>query len=424
MASTGLSSSAPSEGAAVSDADVVVGIACYDNAAMIGALVRSVSEGLRPCGRPSCIVVADGGSTDRTVELAREAVAGTTSVVSATYARPVVDPLAMPYHGLPGRPDAIRVVLQAAVERHATACVFLDASLTSLTPQWMPRLLEPVLAEQYDYVSPYYVRHPYEGALTKSIVYPMFRALYGVRLRQPAAGEFACSMQAAEYLLDQEFWDGEGAQTGIDLWVASALVTGRYRVCEAALGARTHVSRAETPDTSTTLAQVIGPLFSDLEARVDTWQRIRSSAPVPSFGDPIAAEPTSPEIHVEQMVEAFRLGYKALGDLWAWIMQPRIILQLKKLAEMPIERFRVSDELWAQIVYDFALAHRLHSMPRDHLLGALTPLYLGWLAAFILDLGASGLAEADRRVDRLCVMFETKKPHLIAGWRWPERFRA
>jgi len=33
-------------------------------------------------------------------------------------------------------------------------------------------------------------------------------------------------------------------------------------------------------------------------------------------------------------------------------------------------------------------------------------------------------ADADARVERLCLAFETKTPYLIAGWRWPDRFRA
>jgi len=61
-------------------------------------------------------------------------------------------------------------------------------------------------------------------------------------------------------------------------------------------------------------------------------------------------------------------------------------------------------------------------MPRDHLLGALAPLYLGWLAAFVMK--TRDAAEVEARVEQLCLVFEAKKPYLIAGWRWPERFRA
>ena len=75
-------------------------------------------------------------------------------------------------------------------------------------------------------------------------------------------------------------------------------------------------------------------------------------------------------------------------------------------------------------MYDFALGHHLKTMPRDHLLGALVPLYLGWLASFMLEPGTDDPAAAEQRIDRLGMAFETQKPYLISRWRWPERFRS
>ena len=103
---------------------------------------------------------------------------------------------------------------------------------------WIERLIAPVLTDGFDYVSPYYVRHVNEGAITKGIVYPMFRALYGVRLRQPAASEFGCSGRLVTHYLEQDFWDIEQATVGIDLWLAVAAVVGEFRICEAVLGTR------------------------------------------------------------------------------------------------------------------------------------------------------------------------------------------
>jgi glucosylglycerate synthase len=69
------------------------------------------------------------------------------------------------------------------------------------------------------------------------------------------------------------------------------------------------------------------------------------------------------------------------------------------------------------------MGHRLRVIARDHLLRSLTPMYLAWLASFILQLRHSGVAEAEARMERLALAFETEKPYLISQWRWPERFR-
>ena len=47
-------------------------------------------------------------------------------------------------------------------------------------------------------------------------------------------------------------------------------------------------------------------------------------------------------------------------------------------------RLRFSDDLWARVIYDFALGHHYAVVHRDHLLRSLTPLYLGRTAAYVL----------------------------------------
>ena len=136
-------------------------------------------------------VLADAGSTDGTREVVREMV-GRSSLVEVDYERGGnFDEL--PYHGYPGRAAALRAILQTAQRVNAKGCAVIDANLQTVEPNWIERLIAPVLTDGFDYVSPYYVRHVNEGAITRGIVYPTFRALYGVRLRQPVASEFGCS---------------------------------------------------------------------------------------------------------------------------------------------------------------------------------------------------------------------------------------
>jgi len=78
--------------------------------------------------------------------------------------------------------------------------------------------------------------------------------------------------------------------------------------------------------------------------------------------------------------------------------------------------------LWAQVVYDFALGHRLRTINRDHLLRAMTPLYLGWLASYALEMQNATVRAAEQRLEQLCRAFEATKPYLVSRWRWPDSF--
>ena len=81
------------------------------------------------------------------------------------------------------------------------------------------------------------------------------------------------------------------------------------------------------------------------------------------------------------MIASFQLGYRNLQEVWSLVLSPATILELKRLTRAAAEQFRMPDELWVRVIYDFALAHRLRVMSRDHLLRSLTPLYLAWVAS-------------------------------------------
>ena len=136
-------------------------------------------------------------------------------MVAVEYSRQAADLAAFPFHGLPGRADAIRAVLAAAHEREAKACAMLDAGLLSVTVR-LDLAARGAGARRATSTtsSPYYLRHPYEGAISKSIVAPVLRALYGARVRQPAAGEFGCSSRLVQHYLGQSFWPSIRRRSG------------------------------------------------------------------------------------------------------------------------------------------------------------------------------------------------------------------
>jgi hypothetical protein len=372
--------------------------------------------------RRTHILVADGGSTDGTPERIREAVSADGNLVALSYRVQPGDVLTVPYHGLPGRARALRVILQEAHVRHARACLVIDAHTTAVAPEWIARLANPIIEEGIDFIVPNHRRHPFEGALVHGAVYPMCRALYGARLRSPMGTEFGCSPRFIESVVASPIWESDSGQLGIDLWMAATAVSSGLHVAQATFGPKLTEERPDL-DLSTTIAQVFGFLFSDMERRVQVWHRIRGSRPVAGSAEAPDAAPSEPHVDIERLVESFRLGYRELQGVWAEVLPPLATLQWRRLAGTRLEAFRVEDALWARTLYDFAMGHRLRVIARDHLLRSLAPLYLAWLASFILELRHAAADAAEERIERLCLAFEAEKPYLISMWRWPERFR-
>lgn len=424
MLSTGSSSNS-----AVSDTTsgaVVVGLVTYQNEATVGSVAAAARDGLTAhfAHIPTRIVLVDAGSTDGTVVRAREALGNAANFVEVAAPLATADFLEVPYHGIPGKARALHSVLARARDLSARACVVIDGGVRTVTPDWIAALARPVVDGECDFVSPFYLRHSFEGALTKGIVYPLVRALYAVRLRQPAAAEFACTGELADHFLHEDLWDRSGSQSGIDIWLATAAASGDFRLAEAALGVRAHDSRGEDAlDLSATIVQVVGALFVDLERRAGLWQRQRRPAPVRQFGAVPASPPEHSPVDAQRLIDTFRLGFRELRDMWTSVLPPRTIVDLKKLLECPIDGFRLDDELWARVVYDFAVGFHLRTVAREHLLRSLVPLYSCWLGSYLGQVRAAGPAAADLRVEALAEAFERQKPYLMGRWRWPERLR-
>jgi hypothetical protein len=404
---------------------VVAGLLAYQDAETVGGVAAAIREGLAAhfAARSTRIVLADAGSNDGTVARARDALDGA-DIVEAPVGRSTADLLDVPYHGVPGKARAIHAVLTAARDVDARACILFDGGVRTMSPDWVGSLAMPVLERDLDFVSAFYERHRLDGTLTKGIVYPVVRALYGVRLRQPATAEFACSPRFMHHVLREDLWNHAGSQVGIDLWLATAAASGGFRLGEAEVGLRLRGSRGEEGlDLAATIAQVVGALFTDVERRAAVWQRPRTLASVDHAPRMHRSEPAAAVVDAERLIETFRLGYRELRDIWASVLPPRTILDLKRLLAQPGAQFQMDDELWARIVYDFALGARLRVVAREHLLRSLVPLYCGWLASYVFRVRDAHPEAVEARIEATAAAFESQKNYLIARWRWPERRR-
>ena len=77
-----------------------------------------------------------------------------------------------------------------------------------MEPDWLQRLVRPVYNDNFDLVSPIYRRQKFEGVLMRNLLYPMTRAIYGYRVREPYASEFALSGRLATDFLTTRSVEG------------------------------------------------------------------------------------------------------------------------------------------------------------------------------------------------------------------------
>ncbi len=317
---------------------------------------------------------------------------------------------------------AYQSVFAAGEKLGSRACCILASRLESETGRSAYRLAEPLLNGELDLVVPRYARHRFEGLLNSSIVAPLMRALYGKRLSNPMGPDFGVSRRLVQRLVGRER-TGRGAANGLHplASLTPLALCENLHVAELHLGTRSYPPPDWT-NTASLVAEILGPVFLDIERNAACWQRMRVSAAVPAIGEPVSVQSDTASLDTSRLVESFALANRELQEIWSLILPPSTLVELRKLSRLRSEEFQMPDDVWVRIVYDFALAHRLRPINRDHLLKSMTPLYLGWVASYAHDLERDNAVPPDQRLERLAGAFEAGKPYFVSRWRWPDRF--
>ncbi len=403
----------------IGSADIVVGIPSFNNARTIGHVVRAAQAGLAKYfpDHKAVIVNSDGGSTDGTMDVTRNTSLGDLDAILLHHRITSASKIVFPYSGIPGKGSAFRSIFEIASALGAKACAVIDSDLRSITPEWLELLLKPVLTEGFDYVSPLYHRHKFDGTITNSIVYPLTRALYGKRIRQPIGGDFGFSGKVAEFYLSQDVWESDVARFGVDIWMTTTAIANGFKVAQSFLGAKIHDPKDPGADLSNMLYQVVSATFGLMETYADIWAPVKGSEAVPSFGFEytVGLEPLN--VDTSRMLKVFREGVRNLGEIWLDVLGPGDFGEIERLGTLDDAEFYFPPSLWMRTIYDYALAYHKRTLPIEHLIKSMTPLYVGKTASFILSARDMGQDEAEAEIEKLCVEFENGKDYLAAHWK-------
>ncbi|MGA2888095.1 MAG: hypothetical protein ABSE51_08585 [Terracidiphilus sp.] len=304
-------------------------------------------------------------------------------------------------------------------EQQVRAILMLGPGANSLKPQALRELAVAALSRSIDLVIPHYTLPPHAGLINSAILYPLTRALFATRTRFPLTIDLGLSMRMVEHLATVGKRFVAANQVDALLWPVSEATVAGFAVDEVEVGTR-DVPQPSDPDINTILALVTGSLFADIEAKAAFWQRPRRLPPAHRQASKTAL--TDGTADVPRMVEAFRLANSNLQEIWSLVLSPNSLLALKRISVLDAAVFRMPENLWARIIFDFVIAYRLRTINRGHLLGALIPLYLSWVASH-LNVTASGTS-SERHIEAVAAAFEADKPYMVARWRWPDRFNS
>jgi hypothetical protein len=433
-------------------ADIMVGIPSFKNALTIGYVVRAAQAGLVqyfPDLNP-VVVNSDAGSPDGTGRVVVETeppeyieqillVRPTSKLKRVSLTYPEID-------GVGGKGAALRTIFEIADALHVQALVVVDSDLRSIVPEWIELLAGPILKGGYDFVAPLYARYKYDGTITNTVTYPLTRALYGHRIRQPIGGDFGVSGDLVRHYLELDDWTSDISKFGIDIWMTTSALAGGFAVCQTRLGAKIHDPKDPGSDLGPMFRQVVGTILRLAERYADQWLPIRGSHDVPAYGFERIIEPPPLEVNTLRLLSEFHAGSLTLADTWAGMLAPDTAETVMELAadagrlgdaarsrlglggdvssttattlEMAdaVAAFHFPDDVWARVVYDLVVAARQPRAPIETMVAALVPIYFGRVGSFVIENRTVTTDQAEERVERQAREFELLKPYLVSRW--------
>jgi len=350
----------------ITQADIVVGLASYQEADSIAFPTQQASVGLKKYypDRTSVILNCDNHSPDGT----ENAFLGTETEVPKIYMTTPRD--------TPGKGYNFENMFRKVYELGAEVLVCLDADLTSVTPEWVKNFTDPILGG-YDFVNPIYSRHKYDGTITNNICYPLIYGLFCRNIRQPIGGDFAMSARFARHLSCQP-WHRTTEEYGIDIFMTMNAVLGRFRICETGLGAKRH--KPSAPKLGPMFVQVVSTAFLTVVRNVDAWQESTIVERPALYGMRSMEPPQDLNVDRDAIEKQARDGFAEHQGTLEQQLSADLYADLTRM--FAGKRIDIVAEQWVTIVYDMVAAFK-RVADHEALVDSLKGLYFGRALSFM-----------------------------------------
>jgi glucosylglycerate synthase len=385
----------------------VLGVPSHRNGRTIGEVVDALVEGTtRYLGDLSVVLVnADGGSSDNTTRFVRNA-----------ELPPNMERMVTIYNGSSGKGSGIRAILEVAAALEARACAIFEARAPGITPEWVPALVNPVLSG-VDLLAACYRRSAYAGAVCDNFAYPFVRAVFGTDLRDPLANELALSQAMVTDLVMRDVWETDVSRFGINIWMTTEALLGDWHLAQVDLGFRGEGSIDPGSMTDYRILHAVGILFRTLTIHRKQWVVEPPYIAVPFVGE------RSPDRHIacptgcqRELMAGMRQGLTEFGHLLDQIVPPDAVKAIHAISRLPDDEVVFPVDLWARLVYCFALAYNKGDGDPDRVADAFLTVLHGRIAAYLRETRGLSAEEREAVANRVVRAFEEARPGFVRQW--------
>lgn len=177
-----------------------------------------------------------------------------------------------------GKGEALSNFFGFCQKNNIDYAITLDADVSSMSEIWVEKILNKLIYEKVDYITPLYERSRFEASTTNHFAVPVIYALTGKYIRQPIGGDFGFNKKFIQYIVKKEI-DDDTKKYGIDIYMTlTALIKG-FNVDSIVLGEKIHKSSFEKmhfmfEQVSRACTKIVLENVTDLKEKMKTENEI------------------------------------------------------------------------------------------------------------------------------------------------------
>ena len=385
--------------------DTMVGVLCKDVETTVLNVLNVINEGLYRyfADYKKAIVVSEGGSTDKTVEVLE---------------------LFQPYNSIKkivtqditagGKGAGVMTILEIAHEVEAKSVVLMDGDLLSIKPGWIQTISNPIIYGRADLTVPYYIRDKNDGVITNNLVYPFTRALYGVDIRQPIAGEFALSRNLYEVLREHPLFPPD---FGVDIFIVTVAAAEGMEVKEGLYSLKIHESTTRYLEPEKFLIpmfrKVTGSMFELTKYYEDYWKNGSRLQHKGFYRESFSQKPIPVKIDIDALKKSFHNEFESAKGIMRHFLPSEILTDLENIVK---NDGTFDSDLWVEVVYNYAAAYKHTEREPDKylLLDSLKTLWIGRFVSYCIETEDMDVNEAETVLQKQAEVFEEKFNYLAS----------
>ena len=383
--------------------DIVVGVLCKNVEPTVLNVLNVINEGLYRYfpDYKKAIVISCAESTDNTDEAVN---------------------LFQPYNSIhkivtrdmisEGKGAGVMTIFEIAHHANAKCVVLMDGDLLSVKPGWIQTIANPIIYGRADLTVPYYIRHKYDGVITNNLVYPFTRALYGIDIRQPIAGEYAISRNLYELLRQHPLFPPD---FGVDIFILTVAAAEGLYAKEGLFSLKIHESTTRYLEPEKFLIpmfrKVIGAMFELAKHYEDYWKNKPSMWHSKFYRECFSQKPIPVLIDVKKMKEQFKNEFLSSKNTMKQFLPESIIEELEQIVN---GKNGFDSEIWAEIVYNYASAWKNQKTESEKylLIDSLKTLWIGRFVSYANEVEKMDMNDAEIVIQKQAEVFEAKFNYL------------